>query len=551
MKLDRSQLPPGVLSLAINNRLRKKVAEPRPGILPPVFANILNPDMIRGWGVYSNPNGDEVLLIADSAEVHVIADGTYPDTIAVDGVLATTIEFVQAHDKVFIFQGITQKQLVWDGVSEAGFVAITKSDPADTSTKLIPPAITAEHINDRLVMIKDSNNVLASDIGDYTSYDPILEVFYVDNDSGATDAVKRVFGYAKGISIIFSSRSISLLLDFTDDPALARVELLNSKLGLAGRKAVVMLGGDVLFLSEPGGIYRVAQSFESRQQVVPLPITDPIQPLIERINWKAATGAVAETVGEYVYFAVPIDGSLTNNAVIVYNGATDVVEGYDSFPAGFQIDDLKVTLYQGERRLFALDKAACRIYVMYEGKSDFVYAPVVAGAPELVDNPPPVEHEIEHTIETRGYSTQGWNSAPTRDFKRMSMGIETWSPSLVVTQLGDDAGDERVLTPTPITRSRTEYTGFAKADWDPTNANLDWDTPGREDYSITANDTGWIPGETGGIDPERKQASVLKFSTKLRGTSVAYRITNGMGAAIINWVQLESSETVRAPRRGS
>lgn len=549
MKLDRSQLTPGVLALSQNNRLRKKVCAERDGIWPPVFANILNPSMIRGWGVYSNPNGDEVLLVADSAEVHIIQEGTYPSTLAVDSAMADAVEFVQAHDKIFIYQGTAKKQLVWDGVSAAGFVGITKSSPGDTSTALIPPAVTAEHITDRVLIIKSQNEIIATDIGDYTSYDPILEVFPVFNASGPASPAVRVFGYAKGIAIIFFQSSISLLLNFTGDPALASVELLTSKHGLAGRKAVVMVGGDVLFLSEPGGIYRVSQSFESRQQVVALPITDPIQPFIERINWRAATGAVAEMLGEYVYFAVPIDGSSVNNAVIVYNGATGVVEGYDTFPAGFQIDDFKITLYQGERRLYALDKNAARIYVMYEGKSDFVYVDEAGTRDAEAPIDGPVEHEIQAVLETRGYAPQGWNSSPTRDFKRVSLGITTWAPSIIVTQLGDGANDERPLNVTPIRKSRVEYDRFGKADWDPTNVNDDWETPGRQDYSIVADDTGVDPGT--GIDPDRAQTSVLQFSTKLRGTTVSYRIANGQGAAAIEWLSLESSEAVRAPRRAS
>lgn len=545
MKNDRSTLPVGTLALSVNKRLRYKRADARKGTWLPVFANILDLTEIDGFGVYSNPNGQEVLLVAgrtgDTARaIYSMRDGTYPDTIPNDSPLADSVEFVQASDKVFLFQGTDTVQLVWDGVSSGGFKRIAKSSPADTSTSLIPPTVTAEHLANRLVLIKDKGGVLVSDILDYTSYDPILEVFRINSGGSNVDSpIVRVFNYAKGITLIFSARAINLLLNFTGDPDVASIELLNSQIGLAGRKAVVMLGGDVLFLSEPGGIYRVAQAFENRLQTIPLPITDPIQPLIDRINWTAASGAVSASLGEYVYFGVPIDGSVTNNCMIVYNGATGIVEGYDTWPQPFQIDDLAVTLYQGERHLFALDKSSARIYVLYTGKSDYIF-----DDPELRLSH---EYPIGDVIETRGYATLGWNAATRRDFKKVSIGVATWAPALIITELTESVNDERSLTENPITKSRTQYDRFGIPDWIPTNENDDWATPGRQDYSIFPDETGFDP--MSGIDPDRKQTSTLRSSTKARGKYISYRVANNQGNADIGWILVESTGTQREPRR--
>lgn len=539
MKLDRDKLETGVLAKSVNKRLRKGIAATRDGTWPPVFANIVNPTRIRGWGVYSNPNGDEVLLVAGDTKIYAIKDGVYPTTLDVDSHMSPVVEFIQAHDKVIVFQSEPlAKQLVWDGVNPDGFVGITKKDPADTSTSLIPQAVTAEHAADRLLIITGNNDIIATDIADYTSYDPILEKFYVN--SNTSDVIVRVFQYALGIVIVFKSRSVHALLNYTGDPSVAQVQLVNSHLGLAGRKAVLQLGGDILFLSDPGGIYRIAQTFESRIETVPVPISDSIQPLIDRINWSAASGAVAALAGEYAYFFVPIDGETRNNCAIVINGVTGLIEGYDTWDeeSTFRVDDLKVTLYNGERRLYALDKTAVRIYVMYEGKSDFIYNP---------DTEVTTEFQISDVMETRGYATLGWNAATRRDFKRVELGVSTWAPSMTVTELTETAGDERALNVTPITKSRTEYDTFARKDWDPTNINDDWETYGRQDYSILADDTGFDPGS--GIDPDRKQASTLRFATKARGRYISYRIENNQGQADVTSLLVESSGTQREPRR--
>lgn len=537
MKRDRSLLEPGTLALSVNKRLRKGNAETRKGIWPPTFANVMDFESIKGIGSYSNPNGNEVLLVAAGSNIYSLRDGNFPVTLPIDGSLADSVEFVQAHDKVLVFQGEDTLQLVWDGVSADGFQPIEKSEPTDTSTSLIPKAQTAEHVSDRLVMISGTNDIIVTDILDYTSYDPLLEVFHISREAG--DPIVRLFNYAKGMLLVFCKRSVSILLNFTGDPALAQVELLNSTLGLAGRKAVVMVGGDVLFLSNPGGIYRIAQAFESRLQTVPLPITDAIQPLIDRINWQAASGAVAAVLGEYVRFFVPIDGSTRNNCAIVYNAATDVIEGYDTWPESFMADEVVKTIYMGQDRLFAVDKEKGSIYVLDEGKSDFIRVP----GTDVIS-----EYEIEDVIETRGYSTLGWNAATRRDFKRVEIGVSTWAPSIVVTELTERAGDERGLNVTPITKSRTEYDTFGRKNWTPTNENDDWGTPGRQDYSLTTDTTGFLLGADG-IDFDRQQAANLRFSTKARGKYISYRIANSQGRCDVCWIYAESSGTQREPRR--
>jgi hypothetical protein len=460
--------------------------------------------------------------------------------------MSPVIEFVQAHDKVIAFQSAPlATQLVWDGVSGDGFKRITKKDPADTSTVLIPPAITAEHVGDQIFII-DGNEIITTDIADYTSYDKLLRKFYINTKS--SDSIVRVLEYAIGIVIVFKSRSIKGFLDYTGDPTLYRVQPINSTLGLVGRKALVM-AGDPYFLAY-GGIYRIAQTFESRIETVPIPVTDPIQPLIDRINWPAAAGAVAELVDRYAYFFVPIDGATSNNCAIIINATTNLVEGYDIFPDGFRVDDVKVTLYQGQRRLFALDKANARIYVMYEGKSDFIYDRDTALTTEH-----PIGGETGDYIETRGYSpaagadesAEASAKADKGNFKKVAIGVETWAPSLAVTELTEAAHYERPLHQTPITRDRLKYDRFAVKNWDPTNVNDDWATPGRQDYSILATDLGIDPGA--GIDPDRSQSTPLKFATKCRGQYVSYRIANAQGAADVTSVMMESSAITRAPAR--
>jgi hypothetical protein len=171
-----------------------------------------------------------------------------------------------------------------------------------------------------------------------------------------------------------------------------------------------------------------------------------------------------------------------------------------------------------------------------------------------IDDPPlgPIEYQINDLIETRGYATLGWNASTQRDFQRVEIACATWAPRIKVTQVTERAGDERPLNVTPITKSPTVYDRFGKKDWDPTNANDDWDTPGRQDYSVVADDAGFEIQDAGaGIDPERTQNAVLRFSTKARARYVSYRIENSQGSCDVAGVLVESAGVPRTIRRAA
>jgi hypothetical protein len=77
-------------------------------------------------------------------------------------------------------------------------------------------------------------------------------------------------------------------------------------------------GADVLFLSREG-IRSLNRSLTDSQGGAGLPLSYRIQPIIDRINWQAASRATADYWNGVAYFAVPIDGSVNNNFVIAYD----------------------------------------------------------------------------------------------------------------------------------------------------------------------------------------------------------------------------------------
>lgn len=90
--------------------------------------------------------------------------------------------------------------------------------------------------------------------------------------------------------------------------------------GCVGRDAWCAYENDILFMGQ-NGVYSVQRmQAAAAQWQLSTPISQPIQPLIERINESAWDKIVATKFEEFAFFFVPLDNSLFNNAVLVYNG---------------------------------------------------------------------------------------------------------------------------------------------------------------------------------------------------------------------------------------
>lgn len=108
--------------------------------------------------------------------------------------------------------------------------------------------------------------------------------------------------------------------DPTQNPANWQQLLIGPGTGCVGKRALCQFGNDLLFMSRDGvRSVRKMQSAAGQYELSP-PISQPMQPYIDRINWTVATVITAVKYKELVLFAVPLDSSTVNNYVLVYNG---------------------------------------------------------------------------------------------------------------------------------------------------------------------------------------------------------------------------------------
>jgi hypothetical protein len=97
-------------------------------------------------------------------------------------------------------------------------------------------------------------------------------------------------------------------------------DLLADGIGIVGRDAWCRYGNDLLFFSQDGVRSIQRMQAATGQWQLSAPLSQPIQPLIDRVNQAAWGKIVAKKFKEFAMFFVPIDGSAVNNAVLVYNG---------------------------------------------------------------------------------------------------------------------------------------------------------------------------------------------------------------------------------------
>jgi hypothetical protein len=542
-KLSREKLQAGEYYEAVNKRVVNGVAATRGGTITPVELNAVSmAGGILGSAVYSNPNGDEVILIALPDKVLMLRSGAYPTTVAIPSGLTLTgsIEFSQQFDKVLLHSGASQSTLVWNGVSDSGFEVVTKSSPDNAARDLLPNVAWAINMNGRTIFPFSKDQIGATDALDYSMYDPIFGVFRVN--AGTSDPIVGAYPFPNSNVIIGKRKSLDILANFTGDftnPSSPdylnpTMQVLSSTVGIVARKTGKMLGADFAFLSDTG-FYKISQVVQERLQAGAVPFSDPIEPHIQRINWVRAGQAVAAVLGRYYFCAVPIDGSTYNNAVLVYDSATDGWVGYDTWAsgAGMRIDDLLVTDYLGTSQLYAINHGTNSVHVLY----------LDTATEDTTSNG---EFQISDLLKTRGYADLGQTGVIDKDYKRVGIGLATLRPSITVTQVLEGENNTRALTSSAITKDRTKYYQWGKQPYVVTNANNDFFAPGREDYTVKIDD-GFAADS--GIAVDLKQNKPEKFSLHGRGRWIGFDIANTQGRCDVLGVIVESqglSEVRRA-----
>lgn len=531
---------PGIVSDAQNARFRFGKAETRGGITkfatiapsytftwpitwPLAWTASLTVNL-QGAEVFDDTNAQRWIISVANGLVWKCRPGEQATAVHVENEIIITgnVFLVQCFDVMLMFRENNQTPLVMEDV-DFGFHEIEQT-PSGTGTIVIPNAESGALISNRLLVPHDRDEIDVSDIGDYTRYLPTFNALRAN--AGTGDNIVRLMEFAETTLVVFKERSVMLVTNFTGDLSQIAMEPITKEYGLVGKKVVVVVGRDVWFLSRQG-IQSFGLTAQNKIQPGNEPVSAPIQPLIDRINWTFAANAVAAYYDNKAYFAVPIDGSTTNNAVIVYDFVTQSWNGYDTGAALADVRAFCVFAFAGKERLFFFDNNGF-LNLYEEGECD-----------EIWNGTAKASQGIAFDLTTRGYG----GGDGYKDFNETKVVLATWNPLFSIEAVFDDS-NRTFSVVSNKTRSRTRYYKYGVAPFVASNANADHATEMREDYSMPFPLSGVYPNGSAGAGPgivlNTMAVSTTNKSVRGHGVFGQVRVTNDQGIISIKSVSLNS-----------
>ena len=201
---------------------------------------------------------------------------------------------------------------------------------------------------------KDSSDeIIASDILDSDTYDQIYAQYRFN--AGTADFNVGLHSFANDTLIVFNRNSIHEVRGMANIKN-ASSRLITDEVGLVARKSVVQVGSSVIFLSD-NGIYNLQFLDEYNLRGGEVPMSESINSTINRINQNAWSDSAAVYFDNRYFIAVPLDGSDTNNAILIYSFLNKQWESVDTVDnSSWDISNLIVSGKGDERAVYAVNR---------------------------------------------------------------------------------------------------------------------------------------------------------------------------------------------------
>lgn len=541
MRQDPALLEDGEVSFARNLRFDDGRASTRRGVRVMRWSQpvVLVPDSqgagltpqpysygaVRAAAVFNEPiMGQEWLLVATSSTIYRSRPGQGAVELPLDLGQASEIpegaQFVQTYNGMVLLGGRYFKPLYMDEL-HLGFKPvpdIPMAKPGDAYVEALPPCASGIYCQNRFFGVDARpeldkvDSVWVSDFGGVTSVlqgSSAYQNFKINQ--GSADRLTCLFKLTDTTIVAAKSRSIHVVSQvYGDNPALAqnaRLDQVSNEYGCTAPRSFVLVGSDVWFLADRRGIAGLRKTNLGVVQEVDIPRSRDIEPLTARINWNAAHGAAAASWGNYVYFAVPLDGADYNNAILVYSILNQGWCGFDDGPAIDVLAWVKFT-YGGEPRLAFVTHTG---YVcLYEdGRIDEVGNSKVVG--EVMRN------WISSDLIGRAY---GGRVPGVKTFQTLVARVATLTPNYVVS-LSRDGVKETTGRAQVIKFPLNYYRPVGAAPYNPTNINDDFNKPYRQDYTLYWPSAGLIfPTNQSSITLEQLQEVEESWHIRWQGQYV-------------------------------
>lgn len=233
---------------------------------------------------------------------------------------ALIFEGAQGVDKVLFTDGTLPMQ-TWDGANWSASLGSTPNDPPVGATILCWH--TGRMFASGKATLPDTIWVSARLAYGAGSWNSVQRSFRVGGGDG--DPIKALASLQGFVLAVLKENSIWLVsTDPRNEPGDFSVqqasESLSYGIGCVGKKAWCLYGNDLFFMARDGVRSIQRMQAAANQYQLSAPVSEPLQPFIDRINWTYAHKICFQKFKELVLISVPLDSSTVNNCVFVWNG---------------------------------------------------------------------------------------------------------------------------------------------------------------------------------------------------------------------------------------
>lgn len=482
MRREPGLVEAGMASLAENMRCEDGRWRSRGGNVACNWAGVTSGEptplgTVYGAVRWKDPFGSEGLVVALGSGAKLCRPGTaavslaYPAGVTVGG----RVRLVQAFNRLFMLRGAGLDPLVWDGDGTHAWEVMATA-AVGSGFLNVPKAGVGAYFQNRLLLVDGQHEVLCSDILDEQAFN-VANRFYVEQ--GGDDQVVGLSGHGGQAVVVWGRRSIWALAGFYADLGAVSLDLVSANAGCVAPDSVAMAGTDLWFLSDRG-VFSLALAWETRMEAVAVPLSEAMQPVIERINWAYAHRACGVVHNNRYYLAVPTDSATSNTTVLVYNFETRAWEGYDTLHGNFAVGWWCPVSEGGRMRLMGVTPVG---YVVYYDLLEECFDRLTSF----------LWYAVTSKVRTRGY---GLGSVARKAPWRARVAVGTWRPRYTVRVLAEGPGEAREVI-SARTKDRTRWTVWGHEAFSGDNSAGDHDDPYREDYSVVVSSSGYYPGTAG------------------------------------------------------
>ena len=353
----------------------------------------------------------------------------------------------------------------------------------------VPAGREGLYFQNRLLLLYGPDYLAVSDVLDPLHYSPILNEFKLN--TGANDAVVALYPFNATTLIIFKERSILAVENLYGDLSTTRLTEVTREFGCVSQASIASTGSDIIFLSQRGVISLKQTEYGISQSVV-LPLSDPIQDVIEEIDqayWRKSCGAYYNN--RYI-LSVPVEGGDgTNQRTLVYNFLNQAWEGY--WEGSLLVPRYYLRLIvAGTDTLCWADESGFIHNFDYQALQDRNRVGTIQQIATSV-------YFRGHSGDKNPYSQSNAtnNNVDHKQWTGLQFEMSSWNPTYSITANFDGVNESYPIA-TNETKSRTAYYIYGSGTYVTNNSGNNFLDPFREDYStlpgLRCNTSGFQAG---------------------------------------------------------